>query len=529
MKPQASSSNEVALFDKYSRWFDNKFGTNYRPAELLQRRTLNTALYIITSTKNLSFLELSSSIFYASEDVNFKRFTRLYEAQLELAGADPDKFIKSLHAFYNKVTDLIKREDLYSDFFDFISLFGRLRFKRYDQSLASTGSTGSISSIGNVSKEVYNTVVDCYYSLLLQNLEYLRPNKFDFTQTICGITTNGSIMTTRDHYPNIDVPSYIIERNIRENKYASREAINKHLHQLFSIAGYPNVETIEEAEILNNMDRFFINQIAILLPFINEYNYDLLPTNNFNTFVLPFYALTFRNLDINQIIDMLHHRNQMLPSNGVSFELNQNPHGFYKGIIHKVTMKETLYNESIWLIYKAETQMGDVSGVYNTRNSFFYSALQDSEIGEPHQYFKFLILYLYACATTKNGHQLLQDMPTNVYYCYDEYLTDEPELQGHTLPISAAMFRHGGKPQNSYNDSTLNSGASVSVNGKRLNDPRFESSLKPIQGYIRKVGKNKSPSPEAIEYAQSLGLFLAPDETYVRPFVKHVLKLKTKE
>ena len=58
---------------------------------------------------------------------------------------------------------------------------------------------------------------------------------------------------------------------------------------------------------------------------------------------------------------------------------------------------------------------------------------------------------------------------------------------------------------------------------------RIAPAPRAIQGFIRKVGEGRTPSREAVEYAEALGYSLAPDETYVKPFIRRVLRLKQKE
>jgi len=53
-----------------------------------------------------------------------------------------------------------------------------------------------------------------YLILLLQQVEYLRPNKFDFTCCVCGQTTTGEIMTEKDTHPFLDVIAYEVERSV---------------------------------------------------------------------------------------------------------------------------------------------------------------------------------------------------------------------------------------------------------------------------------------------------------------------------
>ena len=62
------------------------------PVIILQTRTLSTATEILEWIKDMPFEKLSMSLYFYCQDVGMKEFTRAYEAQLELAGANPEKF-----------------------------------------------------------------------------------------------------------------------------------------------------------------------------------------------------------------------------------------------------------------------------------------------------------------------------------------------------------------------------------------------------------------------------------------------------
>ena len=121
---------DYALLKKWSNWFDRKNGSGYGPANILQRRTMNTAIVTVSTLQNIPFTELSSSLYFFCSDIDSKEFSRLYESQVELAGANPDKFIKGLHSFFNSMAKRIKNESEYALFFDFLMAASRgyLRF-----------------------------------------------------------------------------------------------------------------------------------------------------------------------------------------------------------------------------------------------------------------------------------------------------------------------------------------------------------------------------------------------------------------
>lgn len=119
---------DYALLKKWSNWFDRKNGSGYGPANILQRRTMNTAIVTVSTLQNIPFTELSSSLYFFCSDIDSKEFSRLYESQVELAGANPDKFIKGLHSFFNSMAKRIKNASEYALFFDFLMAASRLLF-----------------------------------------------------------------------------------------------------------------------------------------------------------------------------------------------------------------------------------------------------------------------------------------------------------------------------------------------------------------------------------------------------------------
>ena len=468
----------------YWKWLNKKLGGNLGPAAVLQRRTLNTVCQVLYIIQDIPFEKLSSSLYFFCTDVEMQEFSRLYEAQLELAGAAPDKFAKGLHRFYNEVSIKIKKENLYADFFDFVSLCGKMRAKYADN------------------PRVDNSVIDCYYSMLLQNLEYLRPDKFNLNYVICGMRTNGELMLREDVLSNFDTPTYIIHDAARNGKIKSQKEMLDFMEREFAKAGYPHIRSMEELDALSNADRVFDNHIASLLPFINEYTYDILPVNLFAPLTVPF---MFFNITLHEdtLSGMLRHRSATLPSNGVSFKFSS------PSFISEVLMKEVFYNDRIIMLYRATLNIGDVCGYYDTGDGFLFSVLHDAPHKEAYIGIKRLILYLYACAVTRDGPELMQTMKNRCWY-------RNPQDMANT-PFIAEMFGMGGKLHNVYDKEP---------DGSRRNNDKYTHEERSIQGFIRKVGKGKKPSEQAVQYARSLGYELAPDETYVRPFITHVLRLK---
>ena len=481
--------NDIFRFASYWRWLDRRLGLKNGPRETLQRRTMSTATMTLTEIADIPFEKLSSSLYFICEDIGMEHFVHRYEAQMELAGAAPEKFAKGLHRFFNETAIMIRKEGLYTDFFDFISICGYLRLQRN-------------------SPQIDTTVVDCYFSLLLQQLEYLRPDKFNLQVRVCGLSTRGEVLVALDCFPNLDLPGYEIDRAARENAIPDYHNISAWIQKVYLKAGYEDIRSLEDLNRYVQQERSYTNHLALLLPFINEYTFDIIPTELFSADARPLYALQFRGSSVDELTECLRHRNRMLPVNGVVMELGDGEN------IRRVVLKEYFYDDTVYMLYRVSTKMGDLSGFYNTRSGFFFTILLEAYDPEAVLVtnFKSLILYLYSCAVARDSQSRLDKLPRFCWYIDEKGFPHNP--------VTARMFLRGGKPKKQY------------LHGTKLlskQDEKYESVEREFAGFIRKVGPGRSPSARAVAYAESLGFNLMPDETYVRPFTKHVLRLRKKD
>jgi hypothetical protein len=491
---------DYALLKKWSNWFDRKYGDGYGPANLLQRRTMNTAVVTVSTLQNIPFAELSSSLYFFCSDIESKAFSRLYESQVELAGANPDKFIKGLHSFFNATAHKIKKESEYALFFDFLMAASRLLF------------TAKEENQSNINIDV----VYCYFSILLQQTEYLRPDKFDLTKVVCGMKTTGELLVMEDTYPFLDKPSFELERRHLDGKIRSPLELNAQIKEIYGKWGYDYIQNTDDLELYTQVDRIFSNQIAGMAALINEYTFDILPQHRFSAIANKFFSIVALPV---MMPDEMHEllrtkRSSTLPANGAVFEFASE-----KDIIRKVLLKETLYGDSIYMLYRLDTCEGDLSGYYDTKTGFFFSVFLDSEDRVIYGNIRRLVLTLYACAVTRKGPELLAHLSDHI-----KYLSLDDKGIRKFDDVSISYYGCGGRLRNVYD------GAEATGKGgyTRKGDEAYEEAPRAIQGFIRKVGEGRTPSREAVEYAEALGYSLAPDETYVRPFIRRVLRLRQK-
>ena len=446
-----------------------------KPVVILQLRTLSTAIEILDWISNIPFEELAVSLYFYCQDVNMAQFTRWYEAQLELAGANKEKFATGLHRFFTETAKKIQKNNLYDEFFEFYYRCVKLRLQ-------------------NDNERVNQTVITAYQNLLIQQLEYLRPSKFDFNTFVAGRKTTGEIITRKDCFPTFDHPIYQVRWEIEAGKRIADA--EEHLYELYRKTGY-DIHNADDQNLIIAQDKIHTTTCSILLPFINEYTFDIIPQKiyNGNSNILHF---LMNKVDLPALREDLKHRKRTLPTNGVRIAFDP------KEEIGELLMKELLYDNSIYMLYRLSTENGDLSGVYETKDSFFSSICQSSE-----------------------GHKYLADrVEAFILYCYaSQVLGGKYALQSANdyiailgcQELTLTAYGMGGQLRNTYDGQ------------HHRREGEYEAGEASIQGYIRRLPVGQRASREARDLAESLGYDLESNETYVRPFIKQVFRLKEKE
>jgi hypothetical protein len=153
------------------------------------------------------------------------------------------------------------------------------------------------------------------------------------------------------------------------------------------------------------------------------------------------------------------------------------------------------------MLYRLSTANGDLCGVYETKDCFCYSIFQTSI---EHEYLaagiESLTLFCYATQVLGGEYNL-------------EKINRYISVQGCDR-LTASCYGQGGRLRNVYDG----------VQPKREGD--YVAGEASIQGYIRKLPTGQKASQEARELAESLGYDLESNETYVRPFIRQVFRLK---
>ena len=84
----------------------------------------------------------------------------------------------------------------------------------------------------------------------------------------------GKIIESDDIFPNLDLPVYEIERMVAAGQVPSLEAMQEQYRRW----NY-SIDSIEDTEILREQNMYFSYIVQYMIPFVNEYTMDIIPTN----------------------------------------------------------------------------------------------------------------------------------------------------------------------------------------------------------------------------------------------------------
>ena len=454
----------IDIIETAHRRIDKKYSDD--PSYVIRKRVANTAGDVIKIVNDLSFSELATDVYLICDEVGYKFFSSKYRNVIEFAKLHPDKLCEQLYKYLRDIARQIKKENLLQDFFMFMSVFAEA------------------TRISAEHREIFLAYMD----LLSEQTEFLRPDFFNYNQLIAGITTDDEILTINDPFPNLDLPVYELTKSRKkgaEGIAVFKKALNKY--------GY-KYEDYEEKHAISGC---FSNNINFLIPFINEFTYDMLPVNpylpNSNIRLIKTYGTI-------PTVNMLKARRRTLPANGLLIKFSDSIY------LEEVLMKEIYYNNSIHLLCKFTTLKGDITIKYNTSNGAFFSPFdyQDGYAADLHNCLKNLSLWLYAAYVCPNEEQGI--LPTEEAY---RTFTDDKKA-------NVTFTSIGGKARTAISKSS----------NKHLDYEKYEQKSVSIAGYIRKLPEGQKASEEKQLIAKSLGLCLNDNETYVEPFIRKSWNLR---
>lgn len=457
----------------------------------LMAEAFSVAVQVLARFDGIEPHEVVASVYVFCKDEKYKFISRYFESCVESAALTPDAFAKGLHKWCNALAAKIKNtEGGLKAFAEFASLYRRLQTQKAE------------------AMNIDERVVNAYIDLICLLLSYVRPQKLDSTKALCGVTTDGKGMTIHDPYALSLLPTWeitCIANGIRGYKNLYPNGVDfGTVHRKY---GFYNVETPEDVQTLNQQLRYFQNMRLSMLPYINEYTYDIMPQHQFTCNVKSL-MLCDTKLDVAKLREKLHtSRRRTLASNGITVVFND-PSTFLRSLL----LKEMVVDDEVILLYRLSiNEIGDIVGYYNTNLDYLCSPTEVNANHPVSKYIDALVLYFYAVA-------VLDD---------DEY-TDEKAPSYFTnfiYPLEAISYGRSGHIAITYPPLM----STEEKTGPRHDPTKYEEKERSINGYIRKLPAGQVASDEARAKAKKMGYDLKTDETYVSPFMRRTFYLKDKE
>ena len=488
------TANEAETYRVWHKKVDKKYFSKGTGIWVLHKRTLNTALHVLRNIADIDFVDISLSLYiYCKGAPAFDDLLHKYESILELAAANPEKFIDTLHRFYIEQAAFIKSNNLYQHFFELLG-YCQARVENVQDQIAEEkkGHTAKIS----------NTYMD----LLLQQMEYLRPDPFNYNTMIYGGRTDGSLIIGRDRFPSLDVPAYVAEHEAMLPDGKGLSITNEYLSRIFAKYGYL-IRNQNDVSELNSECQTYTNNVYSLLPYINEYTFDILPQRPLAVGISKMDWPMLRDTKfIDQIVELLaKHKRRTLPANGARMEIGGS------NVYKELFIREIFHNDHMVLLYRLSVAYGDLSGFYDSKTQWFYSALYNSNAKILHESIRHVVLWFYASIVCNSP----DIVPTSE--CFSKTIA-EPGCR-----LSANFFSIGGRLRNTL-DKT-----SDADTVRKMDRDKYEAETKSINGYVRRLPVGQKASERASQIASDLGFELSDNETFVQPFVKNIWILREKE
>lgn len=483
--PQGRSFNDMddrtaKLVRRYIKPYGKKMEGKDISTRCIMASTFNTAIQVLDRIRDLDAASAVMSVFVYCKDEKYRFISKEFESCLEIAALDPDRFVMGLHKFYNNMAAKIKKPGMRHALFEFIALFRKLQY---------TKSNSYIDA----------NIILAYTDLILQMMEYIRPHKLDLSEAVAGLSINGEeILTVPDPNATYVLPAWeVIYRFFTGQLLDASEIPAVYAHYGFDVKNAQDVETITRTcRILQNLR-------ASLLPYINEYTYDIFPTNINNGIIRELYYMS-SDLDVSELKAALMTRRRTLPANGVHVRF-KDPTEY----LHSMLLKEMVNEDQVIMLFRIDTDIGQFGGYFNTATGFLYHSAIESQNEKFLQWLSTLPLYFYAA-----------------YVLDDPKYTDEASSEHFKnvgFRISGQSYGSGGKIRDVFHQTSTEPYNPV---GPRKGDDRYDTRERMVNGYIRRLPEGQKASEAAIEKAKKLGYNLAEGETYVSPFSKQVFFLK---
>lgn len=445
--------------------------------KILRCRTMQTASSVINSLQDIPFDKLSYTLYLITNDIRMDNFIRLYESQIEMAVANPERFVSELHKFFLKMKkEIAKNPD---EFLIFILTCLEAQI---------------ISPKNSAEKHVFESLLN----LCIQNTCYLTTNINNQTQYFIGRSNKGNWMFVRDSMPFADISNYL---DINDNAIQIMPAkVRQELKAL-----QRQYRDFQYTPFSRHINRGYETTLMLLSPFIDDRTSEWIPKRPFNEAIIEYFPIK-ASISLDDLQNILLKRNKLLPNEGISFVMaSPSPYP-----IKKISFIECLRNGNLYLLFKAESEsndmsmdmsMGEFCGFYNMKDKiegsvFSIGKNNAAEIIRLETDLMTLILALYASYVCK-GFRLAPGAFFSILplvYKLEQRISPDPKIT-----LSKALRRDSNK---------------------------YTAEIRNVNGYIRRLPAGQTASKEALAFAEQIGLELAANETFVHSHCKTVLVLK---
>ena len=466
----------LAYIQSYMKHLNKKMEGKDDAIRAVMAGTNTVGMQVLSRLQGVGLTDSVMSVYVYCKDEGFRYIAKQFEAAIELAILKPEKFLFGLHGFYNNLASKLRKDSAsMMTFMQFLGRFMELRYRKSDGS------------------NINPNVVLAYTDLLLQSLDYLRPNKYDRATTVCGVTVSGEPILTENPFPWVNLAEW--DHAIGLLSY--EPCCDFDDLSIYRRYGFPDSTSMAAIKDHFRMTRIFQNSCAILIPFINEYTYDIVPqgmqTGRFYRWGLMHFDVDAELLEAK----LSSERRRTLPVNGVRVDFEDETLQ-----ITSLLMKEIFLDNTIYLLYKLTTAEGEYSGFFRPRDSFFSSSAMETE-ENMHSLFRCIVEYFYASAVLDGDY------------------TDEnccAVFRNFIFPISAKSHMLEGPLRDVYHNASSSHVAETPAS--------CVPSLASINGTIIKVDDASQISEADKKYANSLGFSLAKNEVYRPSEISTVFSLR---
>lgn len=437
--------------------------------KLIANRTFGTAMSIVSDLKRVSLEDLNRELNTFECFTFSERFSKPCREQLAQAIMDDEKFILELHGFYTETVSMVKKEDCFME----LALFMAAVIK------------ANVMTKDIVSRDVANAYAD----LVLEAVEYIRPNKLDITRDVRGLSVNGGVLMGDAIYPYSDLPLLESICQFGDKKLPrSRIEAEKKMLQRYHDLGMP-VNSLEKITSFEMIMQRMSNEYVSVLPYINEYTYDILPHTPPMYQDVPFEHIQIHSqYSVDYLAKAIKHRTRTLPSNGIKFIFTDTCDG-----VKSLLMKEIIAAGRVQVLYRLCTIYDDLFGCYEPASNYMFTALQYVCNSQAAHNFWAIFVNLYASQVLGLGES-------------QDFSIMQEDKNGTFIPVSIEAERMDGPLIDWYH------------RFEHPNDPPAPPLLNRVNAEIRRLPDGVEAPEEARTTARALGYDLQANEVLLLPY-----------